>query len=92
MALLSTSVKNNVKYVFLHHFYVPLFPKHKTHINSRENKTKMCYWKKILCNFLELQLVFELTISTTKKTNYTSESMIKPYEKKWIKIKTPNLT
>ena len=52
----------------------------------------MCYWKKILCNFLELQLVFELTISTTKKTNYTSESMIKPYEKNWIKIKTPNLT
>ena len=27
-----------------------------------------------------------------KQTNYTSESMIKPYEKNWIKIKTPNLT
>ena len=27
-----------------------------------------------------------------KQTNYTSQSMIKPYEKNWIKIKTPNLT
>ena len=42
--LLPTSVKKKGKSIFLHHFYVSLLPKHKTHKNSIENKIKMCYW------------------------------------------------
>ena len=38
------------------------------HIKIQEKtRLKCAIGKKILCNFLELQLVFELTISTTNK-------------------------
>ena len=75
----------------MHHFYVSLLPKHKTHIFKRKQDQNVLLVKNIM-QFHRTSTCIWTCHLNHKQTNYTFESTIMSYEKNWIKIKTPNLT